>query len=222
MQNFDASNSQHHAPALEHLKEHGYVVFEGMLSEEVRERITSSFDDILAREREAPFDPGDGPGSPDDEAMREYLERSYHPSDDELERVMKRIRWTRAQNQGMPWPVGADEVNHNFLHIPLLMDGGKSQRSYNLPAKLEACDRLIEHPVLLGLLEPILAPDFILFAMGATSVGSYTDGGYWHVDAPLTMCPEPLPVTPLAVQCVWMIDAFTPDNGASQVVPGSH
>jgi len=37
MQNFNASNGSDHAPALEHLKEHGYVVFEGMLSEEERE-----------------------------------------------------------------------------------------------------------------------------------------------------------------------------------------
>lgn len=72
------------------------------------------------------------------------------------------------------------------------------------------------------ILDQILAPDFILSAMGISSVGPHTNGGYWHVDVPLTMCPEPLPNITLGVQTVWMIDEFTPDNGATRVVLGSH
>ena len=219
---YDASKNQHQAAAVEHLQEHGYVIWEGMLSKHELQRITSDVEEILVRERETPFEPGDGPESPDDEAVRAYLADSYQSSEEEIARAMKRIRFTRAQNYATPWPVKADQVNHNFLHIPLLLDGEKTQRSYNLPAKLDGCDRLMDHPVLIGLLEEILDPDFILSSMAATSIGPHTNGGYWHVDAPLSVCPEPLPDIPLAVQSVWMIDEFTAENGATRVVPGSH
>ena len=113
-------------------------------------------------------------------------------------------------------------MNHNFLHLAHLLDDDKTQRSYNLPAKVPQCGRLIEDPVLLPLLSEMLKEDFILSDISATSIGPHTEGGYWHVDSPLTMLPEPLPDVVLAVQTVWMLDDFTPDNGATRVVPGSH
>jgi hypothetical protein len=222
MRTYDASDLDEQFQALKHLKEHGYVVLTGMLAGTQLDQITSGVEKILESERETPFDPGDGPESAEDEAIRSYLSRSYQSSDAEIDRVMKRIRFTRVENQDTPWPVEPHQVNHNFMHIPLILDGGRSQRSYNLPAKLEGCDRLMEHPALVKILDDILEPDFILSEMAATSVGPQTDGGYWHVDAPLSVCPEPLPDTPLAVQSIWMIDEFTAENGASRVVPGSH
>jgi hypothetical protein len=94
--------------------------------------------------------------------------------------------------------VSASQVNHNFMHVPLLLDDDKTQRIYNLPAKLPQCARLMEDPFLLPLLAAMLKEDFILSDISATSIGPHTDGGYWHVDAPLTMLPEPLPDVVLA------------------------
>ena len=222
MKIFDSSNDQHHADALKHLRNHGYIVLEGLLSAEQFERLSANVDQLLASDREQPFDPGVGPALPEDQEMADYLKRSYKVSEAELARVMKRIRYSRAQNEATSWPVPADQVNHNFMHIPLLVEDEKTQRSYNLPARLDECDLLIEHPVLIKILDEILDPDFILSAMGISSVGPHTNGGYWHVDAPLTMCPEPLPNITLGVQTVWMIDQFTADNGATRVIPGSH
>ena len=222
MKRFNATIDGHRQEALQHLGEHGFAVIESMLAEDELREIRQAVDEMMAREREAPFDPGDGPATPDDAAMEAYLGKAYKVSKAELARIMKRIRHARAGNHGTPWPVDAAQVNHNFMHIPLLLDDDRTQRSYNLPAKLPQCARLMEDPFLLPLLAATLKEDFILSDISATSIGPHTDGGYWHVDAPLTMLPEPLPDVVLAVQTAWMLDDFTPENGATRVVPGSH
>lgn len=222
MKRFNATNEAHRKEALEHLGEHGFAVIESMLTDAELQEIRSAVEEMMTRERESPFDPGDGPQTDDDAAMEAYLAEAYKLSNAELVRVVKRNRHARAQNHGTPWPVEASQVNHNFMHIPLFLDGDKTQRSYNLPAKLPQCARLIEDPFLIPLLDEMLKEDFILSDISATSIGPHTAGGYWHVDAPLTMLPEPLPDVVLAVQSVWMLDDFTPENGATRVVPGSH
>ena len=42
------------------------------------------------------------------------------------------------------------------------------------------------------------------------------------MDVPLGQLPEPLPEVPLTTQNVWMLNDFSSDNGATQVVPRSH
>ena len=222
MERFNATNDGDQEKALHHLREHGFAVIESALTKEELEEIRRLVDEIMIRERAAPFDPGDGPATEDDTAMEAYLADAYTVSKEELARIMKRIRYSRAQSQGTPWPVEAAQVNHNFLHIPLLLDDEKTQRCFNLPAKLPWCGRLLEDPFLMPLLSAMLKEDYVLSDISATSIGPHTEGGYWHVDAPLTMLPEPLPDVVLAVQSVWMLDDFTADNGATRLVPGSH
>ena len=222
MKRFHATSDGHQEEIFHHLREHGFAVIESMLTDEELGEIRQAVEEMMARERQAPFDPGDGPASEDDVDMEAYLAEAYKISAAELSRNMKRIRHARAQNRGTPWPVEASQVHHNFMHVPLLLDDDKTQRSYNLPAKLPQCGRLIEEPFLLPLLSALLREDFILAEINASSIGPDTDGGNWHIDAPLTLLPEPLPDVVLAVQAVWMLDDFTPDNGATRVVPGSH
>ena len=47
-------------------------------------------------------------------------------------------------------------------------------------------------------------------------------GGGLHSDWPLHLVPQPWPSWPLLLQTMWMLTEFTPDNGATRVVPGSH
>jgi len=209
--------------ALNHLLEYGYVVITNILCPKDIAEIRGSIGEIFAKEREEPFDPGDGKPGPHDEDIERYISESYMVSDEELSRVMRRIRHTRSQNMETPWPVGPREMNKSFIHLPLLFDDDKSQRIMNVPAKLKETGRIVEHPIMLRLVREVLGNDCLLSDLSATSIGAHTsDGGAWHIDAPLTQMPEPLPDIPLTVQNAWMLDEFTEDNGATRVIPKSH
>jgi hypothetical protein len=78
--------------ALDSLMQTGYVVIENVLGNEDLRHFSSAYDDIMAREKEAPFDPGDGPESPDDGEMADYLGQAYKIDQTEIDRLMKRIR----------------------------------------------------------------------------------------------------------------------------------
>ena len=207
---------------LTHLSEHGYAVLEGVLSNSEVRHYRGLVEELFEREQNEPFNPGDGPALPADAEIEKYLKESYLVSEAELARLMQRIRYTRAQNQGTVWPVSPSQVVKNFLHLPTLFDHDKSQRIWNLVNKAPDFGKLIEQPVMLKLVRDILGPDCVLADCSATSIGPHTEGGAWHVDVPLGQLPEPLPDFPLTVQNAWVLDEFTTTNGATQVVPGSH
>ena len=204
------------------LNRQGYVVLESILNRTELDQMQSDVDALMAREREEPFDPGDGPPAAEDAQIEAFLADSYQLSKEELARTMRRIRHTRAQNHNTSWPVGPKQMNKTFLHIPLLMDNDRSQYVRNLPAKTSWTDRLVVHPVIHGLARRLLGEDCILGDVSATSIGPHTNGGPWHLDNPLTHMPEPLPDFPLGFQVGWMIDPFTQVNGATRVIPRSH
>tara|TARA_B100000949_G_C14247981_1_gene436742 strand:+ start:189 stop:1133 length:945 start_codon:yes stop_codon:yes gene_type:complete len=208
--------------ALDHLHDKGYVVIENVLKSEEVDKIRNDLDDIMEKERENPFDPGDGPEMPNDSEIKSFIEKSYKTTDSERKLLMKRIRYTRAQNHNTPWPVSPEQLNQQFFHVPSFSDEGRSQRVFNLPAKLDGCDRLIGNPILMKLSRSVLGDDCVLSDISSQSIGTNSDGGYWHVDSPLTLLPEPLPDFFLALQNVWMLDDFTAENGSTRIVPGSH
>ena len=222
MSNFDAYNLDEQA-AISHLKEQGYVVIENLLNKDDIAKLSDAVDVIFKRERENPFNPSDITDSEDDQSLREYLIKSYKISEDESERLMNRIKHSKKLNHDTPWPLPPEKMNKSFLHVPTLFDYDKSQRIWNLPAKLQQCEKLIEHPILIKLVRAMLDEDCVLSDISATSIGPNSGGsGAWHIDAPLTQMPEPLPEIPLAVQNAWIIDDFTVENGATHVVPESH
>ena len=209
--------------ALTQLSQHGYAVIEGVLTKDEIQHYRGLAAELFERERREPFEPEDGPALPGDADIEVYLKESYRISEAEQARLMRRIRHTRAQNRGTPWPVSPSDVVKNFLHLPTLFDYDQSQRIWNLVNKAPGFGKLIEHPAVLSLARAILGDDCVLADCSATSIGAHTDeGGAWHVDVPLGQLPEPLPDFPLTIQNAWMLDAFTTRNGATQVVPESH
>ena len=204
------------------LTDQGYVLLEGLLPPAELDSLRTELETLFERERSAPYDPGDGPVHPDDADIEQYLADSYRVTPEELARMMRRIRHTRARNRGTPWPVEPGKINKTFIHIPNLFDHDRSQYVRNLPVKTEWAGLLVEHPVVHGLARLILGDDCVLGDITATSIGPGTDGGPWHLDNPLTQMPEPLPDVPLGFQVAWMIDPFAAENGATRVVPRSH
>lgn len=208
--------------ALEELSDQGYTVLEGVLSDAELEALRSQVDNVLTEERDAPPETGEAPPTSDDDAVQSFFAKSYTVSQAELARLMKRVRQTRAVDLDTPWPVGVEEINKTFLHLPTLFDQDRSQRIWNLLAKCDAAASLVEHPSVLELARAVLGRDCVLSDCSATSIGSQTSGGAWHVDVPLGQLAEPLPDFPLTTQSAWMLDDFTAENGATRVVPGSH
>ena len=63
------------------------MVLEGLLEPDLLAELRSVLADLFARERETPYDPGDGPARPEDAEIRAYLAESYAVSDSELDRM---------------------------------------------------------------------------------------------------------------------------------------
>ncbi|MBP87952.1 MAG: hypothetical protein CMJ64_14715 [Planctomycetaceae bacterium] len=207
---------------LHDLLENGFVVIENVLCSEELECLTNEVNRIMAGERSDPIVAGDGPERADDEEIATFLRSNYSICDDELQRMLSRIRHTRAQNLDTSWPVEIGQVNKTFIHLPTLFDQGMSQRIWNLLGKATSAAGLPEQPIVLDLVRSVLGADRVLSDCSATSIGPHTDGGAWHVDVPLGQLSERLPDFPLTTQNAWMLDDFSEENGATRVVPGSH
>jgi hypothetical protein len=98
---------------------------------------------------------------------------------------------------------------------------GKIRRVWGLVGKDEIFRRLIQHPLVIAIWKRILGEDLIASSFTANIVGPGAPGGGWHADYPYWMMRPPFPVGFLAAQTIWMLDDFTPQNGATVWIPGS-
>ncbi|WP_313300551.1 phytanoyl-CoA dioxygenase family protein [Diaphorobacter sp.] len=203
------------------LAEDGYAVVENVLDSAQLERIREVVAKRMEHELAHPLAP-DNEQHEDDEEIRAYYKKHYTVSDAEAQRMVTRIHQFRRDNAGARWPMEIGKVSKNFLHLPTLFDNDQSQRVWNLLNKDPELIPLIEHPVVLPMVQHVMGEDCNLHDFQSTSIGPGTGGGAWHVDAPLGQIKEPLPDFPLTLQNVWMLDDFTADNGATRVMPGSH
>lgn len=99
-------------------------------------------------------------------------------------------------------------------------EGFKTQRVYDVLSKTRSTDRLADHPRILGLMDRLFRPGFLLsqsqiinILPGETAQALHTDDAFCYV---------PRPRQPLGAATVWAIDDFTKDNGATLVIPESH
>jgi len=99
-------------------------------------------------------------------------------------------------------------------------EGYRSQRVYALLAKAPATAGLVTHPALVGLLDQLLHPAYLLSAHLAINVHPGETAQQLHCDD--GHCAMPRPRQHLGVSAVWAIDDFTGDNGATEILPGSH
>jgi ectoine hydroxylase-related dioxygenase (phytanoyl-CoA dioxygenase family) len=99
-------------------------------------------------------------------------------------------------------------------------EGFRSERVYALLAKAPAIATLVEHPAVLALVDDLLHPGYLLSANLAINVHPGETAQSWHTDDGYCRLPRPRP--PMGVSAIWAIDEFTADNGATELVPGSH
>ena len=99
-------------------------------------------------------------------------------------------------------------------------EGFRTQRLYSVIEKTLVCNALVEHPLVLALLDRILEPNYLLSQLqtinilpGEAAQPLHFDDGFY---------PWPRPRRALGAATIFAIDPFTADNGATVVIPGSH
>jgi ectoine hydroxylase-related dioxygenase (phytanoyl-CoA dioxygenase family) len=99
-------------------------------------------------------------------------------------------------------------------------EGFSTNRVYALLAKAPSIAELVEHPAVVELLDALLLPNYLLSANlainllpGETAQTLHFDDSFYRVARPRAA---------IGVSAIWAIDPFTAENGATQVIPGSH
>lgn len=99
-------------------------------------------------------------------------------------------------------------------------EGHKTRRIYSVIEKTLACNPLVDHPLVLALLDRVLAQNYLLSQLqviqifpGEVRQPLHHDDGFY---------PFPRPRAAFSAATIWAIDDFTEENGATLVIPKSH
>jgi phytanoyl-CoA dioxygenase PhyH len=99
-------------------------------------------------------------------------------------------------------------------------EGFRTQRLYAVLEKTFVCNALIDHPLVLGLLDRILEPNYLLSQLQVINILPQEAAQPIHFDD--AFYPWPRPRRALGAASIVALDAFTEENGATVVIPGSH
>ena len=99
-------------------------------------------------------------------------------------------------------------------------EGHLTQRVYSVLVKTRGVDAIVEHPRVLAMLDRLLMPNYLLSQLQVINILPGEKGQLPHADDLFYPVPRPRPA--LSVATIWAIDDFTPENGATVVLPGSH
>ncbi|MCH2662390.1 phytanoyl-CoA dioxygenase family protein [bacterium] len=99
---------------------------------------------------------------------------------------------------------------------------GRGQHVRWLVNKGREFERLVAHPRVVPYFEHLLGPDYTLSTLTSNLIYPGAADHPFHIDNALSAMPEPLPSFPMFVNSLWLLDDFTPENGGTRFVPGSH
>jgi ectoine hydroxylase-related dioxygenase (phytanoyl-CoA dioxygenase family) len=99
-------------------------------------------------------------------------------------------------------------------------EGEKTNRVYALMAKSPVFAELAIHPLALAFAEAELGESCLLSALLAINLHPGETVQPWHFDDSGAKIPRPRPS--LGISAFWAIDDTTEQNGATEIVPGSH
>ncbi|MDH3641235.1 MAG: phytanoyl-CoA dioxygenase family protein [Gammaproteobacteria bacterium] len=115
-----------------------------------------------------------------------------------------------------PWLQGHKFGRNDF-------EGFRTERVYALLAKAPSVAKIIEHEAVLALLDALLPRNYLLSSALVINVHPGETAQNFHIDDAAgsdTWFKKPRPW--LGISTIWAFDDFTADNGATEVIPGSH
>ena len=112
-----------------------------------------------------------------------------------------------------PW-IDADRRGRNNF------EGSQSNRIYGMLDKDPVFADLISHPLQMAFAERELGQSCLLYACLAINLHPGETVQPWHFDD--SHCALPRPREPLSQSTFWSISDTTEDNGATEIIPGSH
>jgi ectoine hydroxylase-related dioxygenase (phytanoyl-CoA dioxygenase family) len=99
-------------------------------------------------------------------------------------------------------------------------EGYRTQRVYSLVGKGRIFADLTEHPRILAICDALLQPNYLLTASQAICIHPGETPQPFHTDDSFYLLPRPRKA--VSVSTIWAADPFTDQNGATQIVSGSH
>ena len=99
-------------------------------------------------------------------------------------------------------------------------EGYATERIYTLVARGAVFERMTEDPRVLALLDRFLLPGCLLTASQSIRIHPGEAAQALHIDDSFYRLPRPRPAVSLTL--IAAIDAFTDENGATDILPGSH
>lgn len=111
------------------------------------------------------------------------------------------------------WELEGENAGSEFRKEP------GARRLANLVDKGEVFERVVSHPRVLEAVRHVLGDDFKLSSLNARSTDPW-----WSEAQPLHCDAGSLPDDSGFCVCntIWLLDDFTPENGPTRAVPGSH
>ncbi len=100
------------------------------------------------------------------------------------------------------------------------LDGDGNVRVWNLLNRGAVFSELVQHPLVLELLKAALGWPALLGNFSANIAEPGGEGGALHADQ--IFVPTPWPAQPQGMNVAWLLDDFTSENGATEMVPDSH
>ena len=99
-------------------------------------------------------------------------------------------------------------------------EGYATERIYTLVARGPVFERVVEDPRVLALLDRFLLPGYLLTASQSIRIHPGEAAQSLHIDDSFYRLPRPRPAVSLTL--IAAIDPFTDENGATDILPGSH
>ncbi len=99
-------------------------------------------------------------------------------------------------------------------------EGHRTERIYTLVARNRIFQDIAEDARIMALCDALFLPNYLLTASQAIVIGPQETPQPWHTDDAFYPIPRPRPM--ISLSTIVAVEAFTANNGGTEVIPGSH